>query len=82
MKPIFSIGSGKISQCAQDDAGRWFRRDRVGRYRGQWGAWYEIAARPDHAWYTPNAGRARLPTVADATPENLKPAVKAFTEVE
>jgi hypothetical protein len=58
---IFSIGSGKISQCTQGEGGVWYRRDRVGRYRTVWCAWYEIAGRPEGAWYNPAAGRARVP---------------------
>ncbi len=61
MDKIFSIGSGKRSQCAQDASGQWWQRDRVGKYHGVWGAWHEVAKRPEHAWYNPAAGNARLP---------------------
>lgn len=74
--PIFSIGSGKLSQCTQDATGKWWRRDRVGRYRGGWCAWYEIAARPESAWYNPEAGRARI------THREPQEPVKPATEVD
>ena len=76
MFKIFSIGTGG-SQCAQDERGRWWRRDRTGRYLGRLGAWYVIARRPDSAWYNPLAGNARLP----AEPRGLSAPVP-FSEVE
>ena len=76
---IFSIGSGKLSQCTQTANGKWWRRDRVGRYRGQWGAWYEIAGRPEGAWYNPNAGNARVP---EACEEPRVEIAAPFTEVD
>lgn len=61
---IFSIGSGRYMQAARRADGKWFVRFR--RMRGPyvvWGKWEHAAPnrRPDHAWYNPNAGRARLP---------------------
>ncbi|AAY87924.1 gp55 [Burkholderia phage BcepB1A] len=41
----------------------WFERTRV-EFRGRrahWSKWVQIPRRPDHAWYNPAAGRARLP---------------------
>lgn len=73
--PIFSIGSGILSQCTQDEDGQWWRRDRVGRYRANWGAWYEIDARPESAWYNPEAGKARIVKREAAPPS------KPLTEV-
>lgn len=63
MHPIFSIGDGRRRQCAMREDGVWFERSRV-EFRGRrahWSKWVQIPRRPDHAWYNPAAGRARLP---------------------
>lgn len=39
--------------------GQWFYR--VTDARMHFGRWLKCLARPDHAWYNPQAGRARLP---------------------
>lgn len=55
---IFAVGTAGTKQAAQRADGQWFYRVRTS---AQWGRWLPCEGRPDHAWYDPRAGRARLP---------------------
>lgn len=55
--PIFAVGTAGTKHAAQRADGQWFYRVK----EKVWGRWLPCEGRPDHAWYNPSAGRARLP---------------------
>lgn len=59
---IYRIGTRGRYQAARRSDGRWFTRERFTTPWGpKWSRWYPTTCRPEHAWYDPQAGRARLP---------------------
>ncbi|WP_159711569.1 hypothetical protein [Geminicoccus flavidas] len=54
---IFAVGTAGAKQAAQRADGQWFYRVK----QKVWRRWLPCEGRPDHAWYDPRAGRARLP---------------------
>jgi hypothetical protein len=62
MSQIFRIGSGGRRQCSMRHDGVWFERFKRANGPG-WTGWVMTAGgkRPEHAWYDPTAGKARLP---------------------
>jgi hypothetical protein len=61
MNKIFAVGNLGKRQVAMRDDGQWFERFRREAPLHGWGAWHKISRRPDHAYYDPRAGLARLP---------------------
>lgn len=59
--PIFAVGTVGAKQAAQRADGQWFYRVRTLGGTRRFGRWLPCGGRPDHAWYNPSAGRARLP---------------------
>jgi len=62
MTGIYRIGTRGRSQAAVTQDGRWFTRELLTTPWGKrWTPWRAVPRRPDHAWYDPAAGQARLP---------------------
>ena len=58
--PIYQCGDATYTkQYAQRADGQWFYR--VTDAAKHFGKWMVCSAKPDYAWYNPNAGNARLP---------------------
>jgi hypothetical protein len=62
MSGIYRVGTRSRFQAARREDGTWFERERFTTPWGKkWGTWYRVSKRPDHAWFDPAAGQARLP---------------------
>jgi len=64
--PIFRIGTAGNKQATVTVDGQWYYRVAAPDTH-RWGPWIRCdSGRPEHAWYDPQAGHARLPsTVVD-----------------
>lgn len=59
MSHIFAIGNTNRKQASRRSDGQWFYRARYPN--GYWGRWTKCNDRPEHAWYDPLLGSAKLP---------------------